>query len=59
MNTKHGTDKYAAQRALFDLDMQRASPDWAGDTAIYPVMIVPPAADDMAALPALLRRQAE
>lgn len=60
MNTKHGTDKYAASRALNVLDEQRVSPGYLGDTARLPKLVAPVAGDETVPhLPALLRKQAE
>ena len=51
-------NQYAAHRALNELEAQRASPDWAGDTAILPKLKAPLATDDtVPMLPALLRPQ--
>lgn len=58
MNTKTGTDKYAAQRALNELDAKRAAEDWAGDTGLYP-KLAPPAEEAAPTIPALVRPQAE
>lgn len=59
MNAKHGTDKYAASRALNELAKQRESDDWAGDTGLYPKLPAPPAEEPAPTLPALVRRQAD
>lgn len=60
MNTKTpGTDRYAASRALNELDAKRSADDWMGDTMLLP--LTPPADPDdtVPMLPALLQPQAE
>ncbi len=62
MNTKTrlGTDKYAAIRALQELDDKRNSPDWAGDTGMYPALEIADLELSMSnKLPALVQPQAE
>lgn len=59
MNAKHGTDIYAAHRALNQLDARRASADYPGDTGLYPKLPAPPAEEPAPTLPALVRRQAD
>lgn len=59
MDTKNGTDKYAAQRALNELDAKRAAEGWTGDTGLYPKLTPPPAEEPAPQLPALVRRQAD
>jgi len=54
-----GTDKYASQRALNELDAKRASADWAGDTGVYPKFQIGDNDETVPALPALVRPQAE
>lgn len=53
-------EKYAANRALLQLDEQRMAADWAGDTALLPKIEAPlPENDDtVPMLPKLLRPQA-
>lgn len=57
--TRPGTDKYAAIRALQELDDARNSPDWAGDTGVYPALAPMVDLELSDNLPALLRPQAE
>ena len=54
------TDKYAAQRALIELEAKRLEPDYPGDTVKLPVLQAPAAETDdtVPMLPALLRPQA-
>lgn len=59
MNAKHGTDKYAASRALNELARQRESADYQGDTGLYPKLAPAPAEEPAPTLPALVRRQAD
>lgn len=50
-------DQYESIRALQALDEERASPDWAGTTNLYPKMEIDPD-PTVPMLPAFLRPQA-